>query len=50
MTKLPRCLIPEFDGAFLSCEWRDALWAKFSMGAPVRRRRCVERYSIVKRA
>ncbi len=29
-----RCLIPEFDGAVLSSEWKEALWAKFSMGAP----------------
>jgi hypothetical protein len=34
----------------LSREWKDALWAKFSMGAPARQRRCVERYSRVKRA
>jgi hypothetical protein len=45
-----RCLVPGFDGAFLSREWKDALWAKFSTGAPARQRRCVERYSIVKRA
>src|SRR3954452_3391101 len=25
----PRCLVPWFDGAFVSPEWRDALWAKF---------------------
>jgi hypothetical protein len=28
-------------------DWKDALWAKFSTGAPARQRRCVERYSIV---
>src|SRR5918993_1059758 len=43
------CLVLGFDGAFFSPEWRDALWAKFSMGAPARRRRSVERYNIVKR-
>jgi NAD(P) transhydrogenase subunit alpha len=47
---LPRCLIPGFDGAVFSREWKEALWAKFSMGAPQRQRRSVERYSIVKRA
>jgi hypothetical protein len=47
---LPRCLIPGFDGAVFSLEWRDALWARFSTGAPVRLRQSVERYSIVKRA
>jgi hypothetical protein len=46
----PYCLIPGFDGAVFSLEWKDALWARFSMGAPPRRRRSVERYSIVKRA
>jgi DNA replication protein DnaC len=44
------CLIPGFDGAFLSLEWRNTLWAKFSMGAPQRRRQSVEQYKIVKRA
>jgi hypothetical protein len=43
-------LVPGFDGALFSLEWKDALWAKFSMGAPARRRQCVERYNIVKRA
>ena len=46
----PRCLIPGFDGAIFSTDWKDALWARFSMGAPRRQRRSVERYSIVKRA
>jgi hypothetical protein len=27
------CLIPGFDGAILSKEWKEALWAKFSMAA-----------------
>jgi hypothetical protein len=40
-------LIPSFDGAVFSQEWKDALWARFSMGAPRRQRRSVERYRIV---
>jgi hypothetical protein len=43
-------LIPGFDGAVFSREWKDALWARFTTGAPPRQRRSVERYSIVKRA
>jgi hypothetical protein len=43
-------LIPGFDGAIFSMDWRDALWAKFYTEAPRRQRRSVERYSIVKRA
>jgi hypothetical protein len=46
----PRCLIPGFDGAMFSIEWKEALWARFFMEAPRRQRRSVERYSIVKRA
>ena len=46
----PEYLIPGFDGALFSLEWKDALWARFSMGAPARQRQSVERYSIVKRA
>ena len=44
------CLIPDFDGAFLSQESKDALWDRFYMGAPPRLRRSVERYNIVKGA
>ena len=44
------CLVPGFDGALFSLDWKDALWAKFFMGAPARLRQCVERSSIVKRA
>src|SRR4051812_30663485 len=44
------CLVPGFDGALFSSDWKDALWAKFFMGAPARRRRCVERSNRVKRA
>ena len=29
-----RCLIPRFDGAILSKEWKEALWDKFVTGAP----------------
>ena len=31
---LPRCLIPRFDGAILSQEWKEALWARFVTEAP----------------
>jgi acyl-CoA thioesterase-1 len=44
------CLIPDFDGAIFSLEWRDALWARFFTAAPQRLRQSVEQYSIVKRA
>ena len=44
------CLVLAFDGASLSSDSKDALWARFAMGAPQRQRRSVERYSIVKRA
>src|SRR5699024_2934508 len=37
-----RCLIPGFDDALFSQEWRDALWDKFYTAAPQRQRRCVE--------
>jgi hypothetical protein len=46
----PMCLIPGFDGALFTSEWKDALWVRFFTGAPPRRRRSVARYSIVKRA
>jgi len=49
-TDLLRCLIPDFDGAIFSSEWRDALWDRFFTAAPQRQRRSVERYRIVKRA
>ena len=31
------CLIPRFDGAILSPEWKEALWARFVTGAPRQR-------------
>src|SRR5208337_4622673 len=45
-----RCLIPVFDGAVFSTEWKEALWDRFFTAAPRRQRRSVERYNIVKRA
>lgn len=33
------CLIPGFDGAQLSHESKEALWARFFMGSPRRQRR-----------
>jgi transposase len=49
-TSRSRCLVPSFDGVFLSSDSKDALWDRFYTGAPRRQRRSVERYSIVKRA
>jgi len=34
LVNLARCLIPRFDGAILSQECKEALWAKFAMEAP----------------
>jgi hypothetical protein len=45
-----RCLIPDFDGAIFSLEWKEALWDRFCMEAPQRLRQSVEQYRIVKRA
>jgi len=47
---LMMCLIPDFDGAIFSYEWREALWSRFYMEAPRRQRQSVEQYKIVKRA
>jgi MFS transporter, DHA1 family, inner membrane transport protein len=44
------CLIPDFNGALFSLEWKDELWARFYTGAPQRLRQSVEQYKIVKRA
>jgi hypothetical protein len=30
----PRCFVPDFDGAFLSSDSKDALWDRFYTGAP----------------
>ena len=46
--KTSRHLIPEFDGAIFSREWKEALWDRFCTGAPARRRQCVERYNRVR--
>ena len=43
-------LIPGFDGALFSREWKDALWDRFFTAAPQRQRQSVEQYKIVKRA
>ena len=48
--RFARCFVPDFDGAFLSSDSKDALWDRFYTGAPQRQRRSVERYNIVKRA
>ncbi len=40
-----RCLIPRFDGAILSREWKEALWDKFVTGAPRPRSRSELQYS-----
>jgi len=47
---VPRCLVPQYDGADSDAVDRDGLWVRYFTGAPARQRRCVERYSIVKRA
>ncbi|WP_221303932.1 hypothetical protein, partial [Paraburkholderia bannensis] len=33
---LARCTVPNFHGAILSLEWKEALWAKFFTEAPQR--------------
>ena len=40
-----RCLIPWFDGAIYSLEWKEALWDKFVMGAPRPRTPSEQQYS-----
>jgi hypothetical protein len=47
---LESCLVPGFNGALFSWEWKDALWDRFFTAAPRRQRRSVEQYKIVKRA
>src|SRR3546814_15512297 len=34
LSSRPSCLIPRFDGAILSLDWKEALWDKFVTGAP----------------
>jgi len=41
-----KCLIPCFDGAISFSELREALWAKFFMGAPLQQRQSVRRYNL----
>ena len=36
-------MVPGFDGAVFSREWKDALWARFCTAAPPRQRQSVER-------
>ncbi len=47
---LNRCLVPECNGVIYSHLQKDALWDKYCTEAPVRQRRCVEQYKVVKRA
>jgi hypothetical protein len=44
------CLVPSFDGAFLSHDANDALWDKYYTAAPPRWRQSVEQYKTVKKA
>ena len=37
------CFVPDFDGAFLSSDSKDALWDRFYTGAPQRQSGCVPR-------
>jgi CO/xanthine dehydrogenase Mo-binding subunit len=43
--QLSRCLIPRFDGAILSLEWKEAAWDKFVTGAPRPRTPSEQQYS-----
>ena len=40
-----RCLIPRFDGAILSLEWKEAVWDRFVTGAPRPRTPSEQQYS-----
>jgi PAS domain S-box-containing protein len=40
-----RCLIPRFDGAILSLEWKEAIWDRFVTGAPRPRTSSEQQYS-----
>ena len=46
----PTCSVPMYDGTDSCVIDKDGTWGSFYTGAPARRRRSVERYSIVKRA
>jgi hypothetical protein len=41
----PRCLIPRFDGAILSSEWKEAMWDRYVTGAPRPRTPSEQQYS-----
>jgi transposase len=41
----PSCLVPRFDGAILSNEWKEALWARFVTAAPRPRTPSEQQYS-----
>lgn len=41
-----RCLIPRFDGAILSLEWKEAVWDRYVMGAPRPRTPSEQQYSM----
>ncbi|BAV66275.1 12-oxophytodienoate reductase [Sphingobium cloacae] len=41
----PSCLIPRFDGAILSLEWKEALWDRYVTGAPRPRTPSEQQYS-----
>jgi transposase len=43
LSQCTRCFVPDFDGAFLSSDSKDALWDRFFMGAPQRQSGCVPR-------
>ena len=43
--EFPGCLIPWFDGAILSKEWKEAAWDKFVTGAPRLRTLSEQQYS-----
>ncbi len=43
--RIVSCLVPEFDDGYLSCQAKEAVWARYCTGAPARQRRSVERYS-----
>jgi transposase len=40
-----RCLIPRFDGAILSLEWKEAIWDRYVTGAPRPRTPSEQQYS-----